>query len=311
MMFPASGSRPAPADPAYSERMPRDLRQLLCALVLPALLAGAAHARTGAPPLVVDAPPALAADARRVEAINYTRLEEALARAGLTMPSRIHIVLVEEDHPLARDVPPWIVGLASGETDVVIFPSRVVRYPYDSLESVVRHEVAHLALTRQANGGSLPRWFHEGVAVSVDVGFGVGSQLRLLFAMLDRPGVDDLNRLFTAMAQPEAVDAYLLSTALVEDLRRRHGPDVPGAIATQVAAGVPFADAFVRETGVTPDQAAARAWGAYRRWVTWVPAVTSGSAMWVFIMGLALVAYLARLRRRRQRRRRWEQEEEF
>jgi hypothetical protein len=261
------------------------------------------------PRVTVEAPPGLAGVVRRIEAMDLGRLEEALARAGLNLPDRIRILLADNDHPLARSTPSWVVGLASGTQDIAVFPDRVLRFPYDSLESVVRHEVVHLALSARAAGRPLPRWFHEGVAVSVDAGFGVGSQLRLVTAMLGAPGIADLNRLFRAMTQPDTADAYLLSTALVDHLRRQHGAAVPGAIAARVAQGAPFAEAFVLETGTTPDQAAVEAWSAYRRWVAWIPSVTSASATWALIMLLALVAFLARVRRRRRLRRRWDDED--
>src|SRR5687768_10271987 len=53
---------------------------------------------------------------------------------------------------------------------------------YGSLESVVWHEVVHLALSAQAGDRPLPRWFHEGVAMSVDKGLGVTSQVRSICA---------------------------------------------------------------------------------------------------------------------------------
>ena len=102
------------------------------------------------------------------------------------MPDDIRIALIADDDPRARTVPDWIVGLAFGERDIVIFPRRVVSYPYDSLHSVVRHEIAHLALTVAAGGQEMPRWFHEGVATSIDAGWGIGAQVRLAAAMIGR-----------------------------------------------------------------------------------------------------------------------------
>ena len=154
----------------------------------------------------------------------------------------------------------WIVGLASGSADIAIFPERIGSYPYDSLESVVWHEVVHLALSAQAGDRPLPRWFHEGVAMSVEKGWGVTSQVQLLLAAGGSPGLADLERLFNAGTQPESASAYLLAAALVSDLRQRHGAAVPGAIVDRVARGAVFAEAFALETGETPDEAAARAW---------------------------------------------------
>jgi hypothetical protein len=259
--------------------------------------------------IVVSAPPSLSADAARIRSIDVPGLADALARAGLVLPSEIRVTLIAEDDARARDTPEWIVGLAFGETDIAIFPGRVLSYPYDSLESVVRHEVAHLALDSQSRGAPLPRWFHEGVATSVDSGWKTAAQLRLLLAMLTRPDTAHLTRLFVSPSQSETTQAYLLSALLVHDLRERHGPAIPGAIARRVASGVPFIEAFQLETGVTPDAAAAEAWDAYRRWTEWVPAMTSPSAAWTLILVLALIAFVAQRRRRAHRRRQWDEQD--
>jgi hypothetical protein len=250
--------------------------------------------------IVVDAPPSLTAAAVRVERSSLPRLRDSLARAGLDLPSDIRVTLLPEDDPRVGDIPDWIVGFALGERDIVIMPSRVLSYPYDSLESVVRHEVTHLALTSRAGGRPLPRWFHEGVAVSVDSGWDTAARFRLLLAMIEGPRIQQLTRLFGSGNQPDTTQVYL---------RRRHGADLPGAIAARVATGVPFDQAFLLETSETPDAAAARAWAAYRRWTAWVPAITSPSAAWTVILILACVAFVVQRRRRARRRRQWDAEE--
>jgi len=280
--------------------------QLALALLLACLLLGATHA---AAEITIHAPPSLAGTVERINRLDLAQLEDALARAGLPLPPEIDVTLVPDDDPRARQIPSWIVGFATGPRDVVIFPDRVVSYPYDSLESVIRHEITHLALTRQAGGRPLPRWFHEGVAVSVDAGWGFTAQLRLLGAMLEGAETARLGQLFASDAESEARQAYLLSAVLIEDIRRRSGADTPGAIAARVASGVPFQRAFQMETGETPDAAAARAWEAYRRWTAWIPAITSASAMWTLILLLAFAAYAVQLRRRAQRRRAWDDDD--
>jgi hypothetical protein len=259
--------------------------------------------------LIVHAPPALTADADRVRAVDLARLEEALTQAGLPSPADVQITLVPDDDPDARRVPSWIVGLAIGERDIVIFPNRVLAYPYDSLESVVRHEVAHLALNVASGDARLPRWFHEGVATSVDSGWSMGARFQLLLAMLARPDIAQLTRLFASDSVSDTAQAYLLSALLVDDLRERYGAAVPGAIARRVGSGASFAEAFLKETGVTPDAAASQAWAGYRRWTAWVPAVTDPSAAWLLILLLAFLAFIAQRRRRARRRRQWDEEE--
>lgn len=258
--------------------------------------------------VTIDASPSLAPVAERIRAVDLVRLDADLTRTGLAMPPRIRVMLISEDDPRSRAIPSWIVGLATGEQDVVIFPQRVLPYPHDSVESVFRHEVAHLALAARAGGRPLPRWFHEGVAIAVDEGWSVSGRLRLLLEMLGNPAITDLTRLFTSGTRPDAAQAYGLAAALVDDVQRRHGAEAPGAIAARVAEGVPFVRAFELETGESPDAAASRAWRGYRRWTAWVPAFTDGSTVWAAILALATAAYLVRRRQRARRRQRWDEE---
>jgi hypothetical protein len=95
----------------------------------------------------------------------------------------------------------------------------------------------------------------------------------------------------------------------VSDLQQRHGATVPGAIVDRVAHGAGFVEAFVLETGETPDETAARVWQIYRRWTSWMPTATSAFSLWIAILVLAAVAYLATRRKRLRRRRQWDREE--
>jgi hypothetical protein len=261
--------------------------------------------------LVVTAPPSLTAVAERVRAVDQQQLEAVLADAGLALPATVRVTLIDEDDPRARNTPWWIVGVAVGTEDVAIFPARAGSYPYESLESVLRHEVVHLALSSRAGGYELPRWFQEGVAVSVEEGWTWESDMRLLLGAAGSPDIADLGRLFQSDTHLGNAEAYRLAAALVADVRERHGAAVPGNIAARVAQGVPFAQAFRMETGETPDEAAARAWSGYRRWTAWLPVMTSGSAVWTLILALAFVAFVAQSRKRARRRRQWADEEEL
>jgi hypothetical protein len=261
--------------------------------------------------LTVSGPPSLESAAARIRDIDVGTLEGTLLSAGLEMPHAVGVQLIAEDDPIARETPSWVVARAFGDRRIVIFPARVTRYPYDSLESVMLHEIVHLALFARAGGRPLPRWFHEGVATSIEAGWGMGDEARLLFAAISGPTIDDVSSLFRSDAQPDTTLAYLLAAALVNDVRERHGPDVAGRIARRVEAGAPFDRAFLRETRETPQAAAARAWASYRRWTTWVPAVANASTVWTLILGLALLAFIAQRRRRARLRKRWQEEESW
>jgi hypothetical protein len=277
------------------------------ALIMVAALA--TGVRAASMDVTVRAPASLTVMAERVRTIEWPPLEEALVRAGLEPPPRVRVTLVAEDDPDARATPSWIVGQAFGPLDVVVFPARVGAYPYSSLESVLWHEVVHLALSVQARGQPLPRWFHEGVAMSIERGWGFTSQVRLGLAAAGEPGLADLGRLFNSNAEPEAARAYLLASTLIADLRQQHGAAAPGAIVGLVAQGIPFSRAFEMHTGETQEAAAARVWRLYQGWTSWIPVVTGASALWIAILGLAAVAFVASRGRRRRRRKQWDEEE--
>jgi hypothetical protein len=256
--------------------------------------------------LTVDAPASLEPAAQRLRSLDAQSLADALQRAGLALPPRVHVTLIPEDDARARSRPAWFVGFASRAGDITIFPDRVSSYPYDSLESVMRHETVHLALNARAGGRPMPRWFHEGVAVLIESGWGIGDRLRLIVAGVSGPPLDDVTQLFASDARPDTTHAYLLAAALVDELCRTHGPTFPGRIAARVAMGVPFDRAFEIEAGEAPSLAAARAWQSYRRWTSWLPVATSASAMWGLILVLAFVAFFIRRSKRAQRRKQWD-----
>ena len=257
----------------------------------------------------IDAPAALHAAAARVRGLDWDALDYDLARAGLVIPPAIHVTLVAEDTPRAREVPRWVVGRAFGATHLELFPARTGRYPYASLEAVLRHEVAHLALASAAADKPLPRWFHEGVATSVEGGWSGADQVRLALAALTSPRLGDVRTLFASDAAPDSALAYLLAATVVDDLRMRQGRDVPGAIARRVSEGVPFDQAFEEMTGATPDEAAGRAWRAFRWYTPLLASAASGTAVWLLMLGLAGIAFVVRRTHRARQRARWDAED--
>jgi hypothetical protein len=258
--------------------------------------------------VTVVAPPTLAADAGRIQRVDLAPLSDALGRAGLELPPHVQVALIPDDDPRAQRVPRWFAGLAVGG-EVVIFPERVSSYPYGSIETVFRHELVHVALDARAGGQPLPRWFHEGTATAVESGWSVVDRVRLLAATATEPATEDVARLFDSPAEPQTTHAYLLAAALLDELRRTHGADLPGRIAAEVARGVPFDRAFASQTGLTPNEAARDAWRSYRRWTSWVPAATGPASTWSLIIGLAFVAFFVRMWKRARRRRQWDEED--
>jgi hypothetical protein len=274
---------------------------------------GSAPAPGEAPLLIVEAPPSYAGDAERLRTTDPARLQALMSLVGLHEGGApILVVLAPEDHPLARSVPAGIAGYAVGDRDLaVLLPERVPRYPYDSLDVLLLHEVTHLLASRAANGRAMPRWWNEGIALLASRGWSLEDRSRVVFgAVTGMP--DDVAALESSFegGPYDVTTAYALSGALVHHLVRRHGTELVPATLARVAAGEDFDTAFAAVAGVPLAQDVAGFWRRYRLWYRWLPFLTSGAVLWAAVTALALLAAFRRRQRDAAIRRRWEEEEE-
>ena len=288
---------------------------LAMAAVLAALSAAAAEPEPppqALPELAIEAPPELRRYLARLDHLDRGRLAGAMELAGLDEPGPpIRVVLAPEGSTLARRVPPWVAGYAMGEIGtVVVFPSRAAVYPYDSLEELLQHEVAHVLVDRAAGGGYVPRWLHEGIAMTAGGAWGLEDSGRFGLSVA-RQGEVPLSRLpdLFAGGGAAAARAYAVSGGFVRFLLRRHGRQVTGEILSGVAAGVPFEDAFRRAAGESLTAAAEAFWRRQTFWHRWLPLVTSSTVRWIAVTALALWAIRRRRQRDAERFAQWEREE--
>jgi hypothetical protein len=268
---------------------------------------------TELPELIIQGPPELGAVRTRLKSLDRQRLADVarLLRIKDSGPV-IHVVLATENSDLAHGVPPWISGYAVGESDlVVLFPARSLSYPSDSLEDVLRHEVAHVLIWRASAGRPMPRWFNEGLAMAAERERQFRDQTELLYQLVtgSRTNLEELNRLFSG-GQNDQNRAYALAGALVHDVLQRYGSAAGGEILVRVRGGAGFEAAFEDVTGLTPENMETEFWRRHRIWSTWVPIIGSSTTLWLAVTVLALLAIYRRQRRNREIEERWAKEEE-
>lgn len=264
-----------------------------------------------APVLTFEAPDALASARTRVERIDPATLSPIVRVVGLDSPGPpIRVVLAGDDSPWARQVPAFAAGFAVGEADlVVLFPSRSPVYPHDTLEDVLRHEVAHVLIARAAGGRPVPRWFHEGLAVAVERPWDLEDRARLASALLFGPRLDlaSIDALFATNEEGQR-RAYLLSTALVRHLMLEYGADVPARVLREAAGGRSFDLAVASVTARSLPTLESEFWDSQRTWTTWVPFLASSTVLWIAVIGLATLAVRRRCQRSREIRANWADE---
>lgn len=265
--------------------------------------------RTAVPELIIDAPPELQPVARALDRFDTSTLRDVMRLVGLEDPGDpIHVVLAGNDSDLARDMPDWVAGFAISRVDsVVLYPERSPSYPHDSLEGVLRHEIAHVLVDRAAGGRPVPRWFNEGIAMAAEDRPALTDRMEIALALVFGDETVPPVERFNAGGQTTR-RAYVMAGAFVRDLLVRYGPTVVARILAQLAAGASFDTAFAQVTGLSVAEAD-REFRSDSLWYQAVPLLTSSAVLWMGVTALALFAIRKRRQHSAQMRRRWEEEE--
>ena len=276
------------------------------------LISLAGHASAQAPPaLVIDAPAELSSSRRRLESFDRASLAPIVRMVGLDDPgASIHVILAGEDSAVASRVSASTAGYAiSSEGLIVLFPARSPVYPHDTLEDVLRHEVAHVLISRAAGGRPVPHWFHEGVAMAAERPWGLEDRSRLILELVAGPrlSVAEIDRLFDGEAT--RTRAYALSAAMVREIVRAHGGASPAAILRELRTAATFEEALIRAVDRPMREIERNFWERQRVWTVWVPLVTSSQVLWLVVIAVAALAVWQRRRRAAAIRRRWDEED--
>ncbi|HEV8377050.1 MAG TPA: hypothetical protein VGR38_12540 [Candidatus Polarisedimenticolia bacterium] len=206
--------------------------------------------------------------------------------------------------------PHWAVGYVRGGSREVVLRGVWVRtYPFGDLLSLFGHEMTHVLLNTLPAAESVPRWFHEGLAVmesrrwSFRDAFALGTTV-----LVGRP--TPLSRLSRSFPSEDdaARAAYAESFHFVSYLEREHGPGAIRRILDRMRAGASFPQAFREALGrdLATEETAWRDHVnfAYR----WVPALTSTGVLWMGITLLVLASRIARIRRDRNLLETWKRQ---
>jgi hypothetical protein len=270
-------------------------------------------ANAAAPELEFHSPPELAPLAQRLEAsIDRDLLAATADLIGLTPPGPpIPVHIAPEGSVLARRAPSWGVAYATPGGHIVLLPSRVPGYPNRRIETVLVHEVAHILIYRASRGHSVPRWFHEGLALYAARGWGLEDRSRLLWGTLR--GRDSalvtLEERFQG-GRDSASRAYAFAGAFVRYLVEEHGRGAPARILDGVGQGLAFPAAVKDATGLTLAQVETAYFRHLDFWNKWVPFLTSSTTLWILISLLAIYAFKRRRAKDAEILARWADEEE-
>jgi hypothetical protein len=242
-----------------------------------------------------------------------SRGREVARRAGLAALGPVRIYVAGSDDEFREltfgGVPDWGAGCAFPDRGVIVLRNPVTVPDPLHMEDVVVHEVAHIAAGRVLGDVRVPRWFHEGIAMTL-----AGEWRLPISASLASAGpsgelfpLSELAGRFPS-GSGEAMLAYTESFHAVRYLMDEAGPATPAELLHGIAAAG-FEGGIRGLTGRTLAEFEEDAVASFRTRFGWGVFLTRWNVLFAALTVLVLAGGLLRLARGRRLLRQWEEEE--
>jgi hypothetical protein len=178
------------------------------------------------------------------------------------------------------------------------------------LDEVFRHELVHVALEDAVQGKHVPVWFNEGLAIQLSGEHPVDRAKTLWNATLSGTVIPlaELDRSFPR-DNFEVSIAYAESADFMRFLTRKSDSLRFAALIGRIREGQSFERAMAEAYGSDLRRLEFEWHGDLERRFSIIPVLTGGGLIWVFVIGVLVVAYVRRRRRAKVILARWEREE--
>jgi len=235
--------------------------------------------------------------------------ERVIADIGVDFAEKTEIRLAptieafREAQPGGMWVPLWAAGVAYPDRNVIVLLSpRAIKGSRTNVVDVFAHEFSHIALGRALTGVKVPVWLNEGLAI-----YEAREWTFSRISVLTRAVLTDrliplpvLTLSFPAEEEPAEL-AYAESFLFISFLINKVGREAFHRLIRDYTRYGDLAGALRRGTGMTLADLEER-WLVYLKLrVSWIPIVTSVSALW-FVAALIFVYGYARKKRQANRR---------
>ena len=247
-----------------------------------------------------------------VDTLSALQSEVADQLGSTVSETVVHLAGSEREFKtLTQDrIPHWGIGVAYPQAKTIVLKYRPGQTA--SLLQTARHEFSHILLHHvlAESGNRVPVWFNEGVAMWVGREWRLHQSFDVALAVF-RDGLIPLRDVDAVLAfgATRAQLAYDQSYLAVLFILSRAGDDAIPDLIAEVAEGTPFPVAIYRLTGLSPEvfESEFAAFVADRFGLGAV--VTSGEAIWFYIVVLFLTVWVGVRRRNQRTFDRWEEED--
>lgn len=195
----------------------------------------------------------------------------------------------------------WVAGTADPTARRIALRSGPGLSGPGGLRTVLRHELAHLALGA-VTGNNYPRWLTEGYAQYVSGEWGIDDAWHLQSVFLRR-GAGTLEQIDVRFRRHslEARMGYLLSYTAVHELASMGGEAGLTALFRRLREGEAFPEALRRTYGITEEAFEERWKRSLVDRYGWLYLLSRAGAFWLAVTGLVLFVAFRRARRDHER----------
>jgi hypothetical protein len=219
---------------------------------------------------------------------------------------------IREQKRLGVRLPEWGGGGAIGQDSIIIPIDKPFAFYPDDFLRITLHELVHIALARAYRNIRIPRWFHEGMAMSLsgELSFDEGVILSRALAtssLISLDSIEYVNR----FSQPKAQVAYCQSHFAVQYLTKLYGYEMLPELLDSAIAIRQFDTACVKVFGLTVDEFETIVKNEMMLKYRYVFLFSDYSFFWLLAVVLAMIAFILTMFRNHKRRRILEEEESW
>ncbi|MFW6147893.1 MAG: peptidase MA family metallohydrolase [Thermodesulfobacteriota bacterium] len=194
---------------------------------------------------------------------------------------------------------------------IIILSPRAVKRGALDLSTIFKHEFTHIALGRAFQGtGVIPHWLHEGIAMFESKEWDFRRISTIMRAVLTDTLIP-LSEITQSFPQDgrRAELAYCQSFYLISFLINEYGRLQFHRFIKEYSGGSPLDQALMDIYDLDLDQLEERWKQHLKLKFSWIPVITSATALWFGLAILFLLAYAKKRKARRQLYEQWDKEE--
>ncbi|RLB27283.1 MAG: hypothetical protein DRG87_11870 [Deltaproteobacteria bacterium] len=206
----------------------------------------------------------------------------------------------------------WSAAVAYPRQNLIIMLSpRAIKQGHMELSTIFKHEFTHIALGRAFQGSEgIPHWLHEGVAMYESREWDFRRVSAIMRAVLTDTLIP-LSEITQRFPQEKnrAELAYCQSFYLISFLINEYGRPQFHRFIREYSLGTPLNRVLVDIYGMSLDQLEEQWRRHLKMRFSWIPIITSATALWFLLALLFILAYGKKRGTKRQLYEQWDKEE--